>query len=211
MHSFFSPTRTQEKGSLLFELLIGVAIITVIITISAQAVYVSLVSNKKSGEKDQAVALLKETIEATRAVAEGRWQDLYSLSKGSTHYYPTLSNGAWTLAAGDEVITGTAAQFTRYVTIDNVSRDTSTRAIESTYTGSRDDAGTQKITAVVTWGGNTLSASEYFFRWQNRVCVQTGWTGTGSGVKVCPDTTYESTTNIMSSGGTSIELCPSGC
>lgn len=207
----FLSSSSPRAGSLLFELLIGVAIITVIITISAQAVYVSLISNKKSGEKDQAVAILKETIDATRAVTESRWQDLYALSKGGTHYYPTLSNGAWTLVAGDEVINGTNAQFTRYVTIDNVSRDTTTRAIETAYNASRDDAGTQKITAVVTWGGNTLSASEYVFRWQNRICLQTGWTSTGSGVKTCPDTTYETSVNIMSTGGTSIELCPSGC
>ena len=89
--------------------------------------------------------------------------------------------------------------YTRYVIVENVSRDAATRAIETTYASDRDDPSTQKITVTTSWtGGDPISISDYFFRWKNKACNQTDWSGgAGSGVKNCPDTTYES---ILPSG-----------
>lgn len=189
---------SQNKGSLLLELLIVISILAIILTVGAQAVYVSMQSGKVSGERDVAIGLANEALEAVRAVADEKWQNIYNLTKSTQHYYATstLSVGKWTLVDGDETIALNNATYTRYVIIDNVSRDGATRAIENTYVSADDDPGTQKVSVSVSWpNANPVLVSGYFFRWRNKVCNQTDWSGgVGAGPKNCPDTTYESIT-----------------
>lgn len=195
----------SKKGALLLELLIVVSILAIILSVGAQAVFVSLQSTKVSGGKDTAALLAGEMIDATRAIAEERWQNIYTMTKGTQHYHPVISGNKWVLASGDETIEQNGETYTRYIVIDNVSRDLSTRLIESSYSSANDDPSTQKIIATVTWagGGESFSVTDIFLRWKNKVCNQTNWGGgVGSGVKNCPDTTYESKdSNVNTSGG----------
>ena len=201
-----------SKGSLLLELLIVIALLALILSVGAQGVYVSLQSSKVSGERDTGSALATEGLEAVRGVAEEKWQNIFNLTKASQHYQIALSGTKWVLVPGDEIINLNNATYTRYVTIDNVSRDTTTRLIESTYNATNDDPGTQKVTVTVSWGntgGESFSVSDYFFRWKNKICNQTDWSGgAGSGVRNCPDTIYESISpaNTINTAGGQLKL-----
>lgn len=199
---------STKKGGLLLELLIVISLLALILSVGAQGIFVSLQSGKVSGERDTASTLATEGLEAARAVAEEKWQNIYNLTKMSQHYQVALSGSKWTLVPGDETITLNNAVYTRYVTIEDVSRDSTTRLIESSYISANDDPGTQKIIVTVVWGvGNTesFSVSDFVFRWKNKICNQTDWSGgVGSGVRNCPDTIYESispSNSIDTSGG----------
>ncbi|MEK7569130.1 MAG: hypothetical protein AAB497_03385 [Patescibacteria group bacterium] len=211
---------SRTRGALLLELLIAISILAVVLSVGSQAVFVSLQSGKTSGESDVAIGLANEALEAVRGTAEEKWQNIYTLTKWTQHYYPAPSAGKWTLAAGDEAIALNTANYTRYVTIQNVCRDTTptSRAITgitdtdgtlttcTTSTGLFDPS-TQKVTVTVSWqgSGSPVTVSDYFLRWRNKVCPQTSWAGgVSSGVKTCPDTTYESATDITAGAGLQI-------
>lgn len=183
-----------NKGSLLLELLIVISLIAIILSVSANAMFLSMRSNKHSGERDTASALASEALEAVRAATEEDWQNIYLLTKNS-QYHPVVLSNKWTLNnTSSEQIIMNGTSYTRYITVDNVSRDPGTRNIQINYSSTEDDPSTQKVTAVVSWsGGVPVSISEYFFRWKNKVCDQSGWAtgGTGNTVKNCGDTTYD--------------------
>lgn len=197
------------RGALLLELLVVVAILASILAVGSQAVFVSMQSGKVSGERDTAVGLAAEALEAVRAVADEKWQNIYNLTKAPQHYYPTLSNGKWVLTlVGDETIALNTASYIRSVVIENVCRDDTTRLVTGVSPcagGSSDDPSTQRVTVTVSWeNADPVVINEYFFRWRNKVCGQTDWSGgVGSGSKNCPDNTYGwQDGNLNTSGGT---------
>jgi type II secretory pathway pseudopilin PulG len=172
-----------QNGSLLLELLIVISLIAIIVSVSANATFLSMKSNKASGNRDNASALASETLEATRSVIEEDWQNIYGLTKSTQHYYPTSTYvaGKWslrpTVIPTDEQVVINGVTYTRYLTVDNVSRDSTTRNIQNIYSSADDDPSTQKVTVIVSWpAGETVTISEYFFRWKNKVCGQPGWT-----------------------------------
>ena len=186
--------KIYNQGSLLLELLITISLLAILFSVGINVVYLSLRGNKVSGERDVASNLVSESLEATRSVVEENWGNVYNLTKNTQHYYPTNSNGKWIFSLGDESIILNGVSYARYLTISNVSRDSSTRNIESTYINIDDDPSTQKVTATVSWdGGVPVVFSQYFYRWKNKICDQTTWTSGGSGntVKNCSDTSYD--------------------
>lgn len=201
---------TKSKGALLFELLIVISIIGIISAVAANAIFLSMRSNEVSGDRGVASTLASETLEVVRAIAEEDWQNIYGLTKNTQHYYPIQSNGKWVLtSAGDETVNQNNTIFTRYVIIDNVSRDSSTRAIETSYVSADDDPSTQKVTVTVSWtGGTPVTMSEYFFRWKNKICGQSGWIteGTGDAVANCTDTSYDTKDSAVDITGGTLKL-----
>ncbi len=194
----------NSKGSLLFELLIVISIIAIIFAVSSNAMFLSLRGNKMMGDRDTAISLASETLEAIRSVVDENWQNIYSLTKGTGHYHLIQSANKWVIQSGDESVNINNIIYTRYVIINNVSRDGSSN-IETTYNSTNDDPSTQKISVTVSWpDGNPITISDYFFRWKNKTCGQSGWTTGGSGntVKACTDTTYDTKdTEIDVTGG----------
>lgn len=199
-----STVKCSQKGALLLELLVAISILAAVLSVGSQAVYVSMQSGKTSAESDVAMGLANEALEAVRGTTEEKWQNIYDLAgKGTTHYKPTLSAGKWTLTSGDEAVQLNTANYTRYVVVSNISRDLSTRMIETTYNAAHDDPSTQQVAVTVSWQGtgSPVMVSDYFLRWRNKVCPQTSWAGgASSGVKTCPDTTYTSSTNLGTPG-----------
>lgn len=188
-------TNRFNRGSLLLELLIVISLIAIIVSVSANATFLSMKSNKASGNRDTASTLASETLEATRSVVEEDYQNIYSLTKSTGHYHPILSGNKWILSSGDEVVTLNGTAYTRYLTIDNVSRDSITRNIQNTWSSVDDDPSTQKVTVTVSWpSGETVIISEYFFRWKNKTCGQAGWSvaDPGNNVHTCADGSYDS-------------------
>lgn len=225
--SEFNIRYSQKRGVLLLELLIAISILAVVLSVGSQAVFVSLQSGKTSAESDVAMGLANEALEAVRGTAEEKWQNIYTLTRWTQHYYPAQSAGKWILTAGDEAIALNTASYTRYVTIQNVCRDTtpSSRAITGLTDGPTDtdgtlttcttsgglfDPSTQKVTVTVSWqgSGSPVTISDYFIRWRNKVCNQTGWTTGDSGttVKTCPDTSYDTKDAAIDTTGGSLKL-----
>lgn len=189
-----------KRGALLIELLVAISLLAIILSIGSESVYVSMQSGKTSSESDVAVGLANETLEAVRAISDERWQNIYDLTKGA-QYHPVLSGTKWATSTASELIALNTATYTRYFTVENVNRcNDSSRTIASSTTcvpanNYSDDPSTQKVTVTVSWqgSGSPVIISDYFLRWRNKVCTQTDWSGgVGSGVKDCPDTTYES-------------------
>ncbi len=183
------------KGALLLELLVVISLLAIILSASANGVFLSLRSNKISGERDVAYALASESLEAARATGEKDWLNIYSLTKSTQHYKTIQSSGSWILATGDETVSLNNISYTRYITIDNVSRDGTTRLIQTSYSSADDDPSTQKVTATVSWlGGTPVVISSYVFRFKNDTCVQSTWTTLDSGNTVhnCTDASFDS-------------------
>ena len=169
--------RNINGGALLFELLIVISLLAIILFFGANAIFLSMKSNSISGERDHAYLLANESLEAARSITEENWQNIYSLSKDSTHYQTVQSGGKWVFSVGDETIVFNNVTYTRYVTIDSVSRDNTTRNILGSYSSIYDDPNTQKITVNVSWTNSTpVTESGYLFRWKNKICLQTVWT-----------------------------------
>lgn len=215
---------SQKRGALLLELLIAISILAVVLSVGSQAVFVSLQSGKTSAESDVAMGLANEALEAVRGTAEEKWQNIYDLTKGS-QYHPVASSTAnkWTLVASSEAIALNTANYTRYITIQNICRDTTpdernvtgitdtdgTATICTASTGAFDPS-TQKVTVTVSWqgSGSPVTISDYFIRWRNKVCNQTGWTTGDSGttVKTCPDTSYDTKDAAIDTSGGTLKL-----
>lgn len=200
--------QVRTRGVLLIEALIALSLLSGLLLFGSQSILAGLYGAKSAGEKDHGTSVLRETIEAVRASTAEEWQILYNLQRSPIHYYPSQSAGKWIPALGDETVVVNGLTYTRYFTVEHVSRNNITRTIETVYNPLYDDPGTQKITVTVVWGnGNRLTQSEYLTRWRNKVCVQTAWnTPASAGVKTCPDASYFSSTDITA--GADLELTP---
>lgn len=217
----------RQNGQLLLEVLLAISVAAIVVIIGGQIMYVSLQGNKFASERDVAVSLANETFEAVRSVSSANWQNIFSLTEGSTSYYPKKQVSTWVLeqvltSSDDDVIIN-GITYSRSFTAKNVCRDTTS---ERNITGITDTGGstttcatsggsydpsTQRITSAVNWGSvDTISSSEYITRWMNKVCAQTAWNSANpGGSSACPDTTYDSKTNITP--GVNLQLCDGGC
>ncbi len=214
--------QATQKGSLLLELLIVIAILTVILGVGAQAVYVSMVSGKVSGERDIAVGLASEALEAIRGITEEKWQNLYTLDKFLTAYDTVQSGNKWATTTTITPIPLNNSSYSRSFVVQNVCRDTTTaRSITgitdtngtlTTCTASTGtlDPSTQKVTVTVSWSqADPVEMSQYFLRWKNKVCAPTDWSGgavSGSTVaRACSYNAYDTSTNL-GTPGTSLQI-----
>lgn len=200
--------RTLNRGALLIEALVALSILAILLLVSSQSILAGLYGAKSAGQKDNSITVLREMVETARAAIDESWLGLYSLVRSPAHYHVLQSAGKWVLFTGDETIEMNGVTFTRYFTVDDVSRNSLTRAIDTVYDPTHNDPSTLKVTFTVVWGnGNRISQVEYFSRWRNKVCVQSDWNTPGStGVKNCPDTSFDASTDITA--GASLKLTP---
>lgn len=214
--AFHNPT---ERGQLLLEILVAISALAVIGLLTSQLLLINMQSNKAAGEKNVGLGFYDETFETAKTVAAENWQNLYGLTKGSTNYYPQKSGGKWIFTQGSENIVINDITYTRSFTIQNVCRNNSTKSvtgitdnngIDTTClaSGGSFDPSTQKINIQVSWPiSEPISSGEYVTRWRNNICLQTSWQSSGSSeVKICPDTTYESSTNLTT--GDALQINP---
>lgn len=190
----YKKNSKKNGGALLLELLVVISLLAIILSVGANAVFLSTRSNKVSGENDVASSLAFESLEAVRSIVEEDWQNIYGLVKDTGHYYPIQSAGKWIIATGEETINSGDITYTRYITVSNVSRDSITRDVEDIYSQVDDDPSTQKVSVTVSWpNGNPITISGYFFRWKNKTCEQGSWTtgGSGNAVQDCTNTSYD--------------------
>lgn len=183
-HSRFNIQNSTQGGAFLLELLIVIALLAVILGVGTQAVYVSLQSGKIAGERDVAVGLASESLEAVRGMTEENWQGIYNLTKGS-QYQTVKSGNKWATSTATETIALNNATYTRSFIVENVCRNDTVvngsrdiTGVAACASGSSDDPSTQKVTVTISWtGADPVTISEYFFRLKNKACAQMDWSG----------------------------------
>ncbi len=198
--------RSREKGQSLVELLVGVAIVTIIISSIVGALVLVLRSNLQSTTSRTAAALGGEIINGVRSVTEGKWSNLYSVSpKGPSTTYRVTSSGTpptLTIVSGSEDIVVNNLTYTRFFSVENVNRD----SVQSIVASGTEDPSTQKITVTVRWqvSGDTakLQTTEYLTRFRNEVTKFTDWSGQSgvAGPITTPDNNYFSISGLNATG-----------
>ena len=157
----------NKDGQILIELIIAVAIISIILSSTLLAVHSILQSSTLSKQKLEAKYLLQQQIESSYAIVNGSWANLqvgqYYVYYNPTNNPPTETQG-WKLTPG----VTTYNEYQEYVTISNVYRvNSNTVTSNSTYPY---DPNTKEITATVSFlsFGNTYTYNEsiYFTNWQ---------------------------------------------
>ncbi len=140
------------------EVLITAAIMTgsilAVTAVAQKSIYVA----REAFHVNQATFLLEEGAEAVRIARDSGWNNISTLTIGTT-YYPSFSGGTWILSTTSNVV----GIFTRTVVLANVNRDTSTQDIVSS--GGTLDPNTKLVTVTVTWieGGSTITKTLQFY------------------------------------------------
>jgi len=158
----------SNKGILIIEILISIAIITIALVSLLSLVVFSLKASTITKQTLQANNLAQEAMEAVRDFRDGTdWYDngLGDKPSGSGNpYWPELdilSNPSkWILSSGSETIDG----FTRKIVLEEVSR--SLGDIEDPYNGLNDDPDTRKVTVTVSWEDKEVEIITYFTNWR---------------------------------------------
>jgi type II secretory pathway pseudopilin PulG len=172
----------NKKGISVVELLIVVVIISVGLVALLNAVTSSLKFSSLMKENDQAKELAQEALEAVRSFRDGTsWDAGLGVLNSDADYHPVINSCPpdcppgcdpncpakwWALGLGEESIPGSV--FKRKVVFSNVSRDPTSKNIESVYNPSNDDPNSRKVTATVSWdnGNKKVEISTLLTNWQ---------------------------------------------
>lgn len=207
---------SAKKGQAIAEILIGFAVVIIIVGSAIVALELMLKSNSGSQNTQSSSLLGQEYVDAVKVVAEGDWHAVYDLTtKGATStYYVTASGTQYVIRSGTATTTSGTVTYTRYFSVENVSRSDGEN-IDATYTPGScppepcyDDPSTQKITVYVQWtlGGKIQTASNvmYLTRWRNKAFNQSDWNaGSGQdGPLSTPDNAFSTSSNINVSSST---------
>lgn len=201
----------KERGQSLAELLVAVAVVTIIISSIVGATILVLRSNLQSTAARTAAGLGQEMVDSVRSIAESQWSNLYNVSpKGSSTTYRVAPSGTppvLSILGGSEDVTVNNIAYTRFFAVENVNRDSAQNIVAS----GTEDLSTQKITVTIKWQMNgqwaEIRNSEYLTRSRNEVTKFTDWSGSSGvvGPVTSPDSNYFSQ-NGLSATSTAGEL-----
>ncbi len=113
------------------------------------------------------------------------------------------------------IVTVNGVDYHRYLYIQNVCRNDTTKNITGITTSSgttttcasgTQDPSTLKINMIVNWAGGEVSSSDYITRWKNVACLQTTWTEANSttSAEACPTTRYDLTNTSNDGAGNKV-------
>jgi type II secretory pathway pseudopilin PulG len=193
-----------RRGQSIVEIVIALTIVGVIITTAVVALAIVLRSNAETQQSQSATLLAQEYADIVQNLSIGNWDALYLLTpKGATSTFRVAASGTtYVVQSGNSTTTLDGIVYTRYFSVQDVSRDAATHDIEVAYNLSNDDPSTQKISIYTTWtrGGTarSLSIVKYVTRWQNRTFEQTTWSGGSATDTVvgAPDNSFSTSTNV---------------
>lgn len=150
--------KCHSKGFGLIEIVIGSTILTVSLIAISTYFQKSLQLSQDSGKTTQASFLLEEGIEAVKFFRDTSWQNISSLTVG-TSYYLQFDGTKWATTSSNVFVDGI---FERKLVINNVSRDANDDIV---FSGGTDDSDTKKVTVSVSWlgrnGTTTKTISTY--------------------------------------------------
>ncbi|MBU2260230.1 hypothetical protein KKC44_06550, partial [Patescibacteria group bacterium] len=161
----------DKFGQSLLEIIIAIAIFSLIGAAIATMVTGSLSVLTKGGDQIEADALAQEAIEAVRSVHDGAWNEIiYDSAVLST------SSSQWIISSGLSELIG--SRFTRTITFEDVCRDSldNIDICPSNYV----DVNSKKVTVIVSWEvregvTNSVQRIAYLTNWDSRDWVQTDW------------------------------------
>lgn len=146
--------RLRVKGFGLVEIIIAVAIAASLILGLGQVMQISLKLLREERMNMEAALLLQEGIEAMRMLRDASWSQYIAPMATGADYYLTATTtwGIW--AVPQASING---RYTRVIRLDAVNRESGTDRIVAS--GGYADAGTRKLTVVVSWAGGAGTSS----------------------------------------------------
>ncbi len=196
------------RAQSLMEILVAVAVGSILIGGSATLMALSLQNYKMVRQKLVANSLIHQEAEIIQALGRGNWHTIYDLNK-DTNYYTTASSSTWVISSGQEIDAVDEIPYKRYFQISNVNRDGSG---DITDIGDINDPSTQKITVFLEYGDNYARSSSLLFYLirseDNYTFTQTDWSG-GSGQAgpvPNPSSKYDSASNIDDSTALQITM-----
>ena len=142
--------KLRNKGQALAEVLIGLAIGTILIGATITAVVMALHSQFEAKLHQIASTIAEQLIDDLKTVAESNWNNIYQLNKGMDYKYHTQTSGTELVVVDgiDEVEIG-GTKFNSFFSVENVYRDVNGKIVEPAE-GSEDPS-TQKIIVEVFW------------------------------------------------------------
>ena len=165
--------KLQAKGGQsIVELIIAIAVFSLIGAAMTVMVIGSFTALMQGGEHTEAKALAQEGIEAVRAIKDRAWnENVFSTSSVSINGSQWIFDGEGTT----EII----GQFTRVISFDDVCRDSSNNITDCP--GDYVDVHSKKATVTITWDiragvSNTVK----------RVSYITNWDSTSKGTTIAP-------------------------
>lgn len=173
--------RVALSGQSLAEILIATAIIAIFIGGVAGAVSISLQVLGQNKYIQNATFLTQEILDHATVLAKSDWHRMDrfgadALTPSPTEYRITTP-APFEVASGAETVTLDGIDYTRYFSVEWVSRDAG-KNIESIYDPAREDLSTIKIISTVTWpGGGSFGLVKYLTRGENKSSLQTDWSG----------------------------------
>ena len=185
-----------NSGQSLIEILIGIAVGVIIIGGVTATIAVTLRSNVQNKNVQSATSLSQELVNKLTDFASANWHNIDTL--GSGQYHLVQSGAAFSAQSGIEPAqTIDSVPFTRYFTVQSVSRDVN-NSIEAVYNSANNDPSTKKVVVTVSWqqGPDPVqtTVNKFITRSKNLVFQQTSWVGgltnPSDPVLTVPNTTY---------------------
>ncbi len=176
----------SNSGQSLIEVLIGIAVGVIIIGGVAATIAVVLRSNVTTKNSQTAAALAQEVMNEAGDLATADWHKIDTLTFDLTAtppvsgQYRIATTSGFSILPGSETFTLDGKSFTRFFTVEYVSRDGSGNIEpEASYTLVNDDPTTKRIVATVQWLEGTSPASvslnKFVTRSRNLIFLQTDW------------------------------------
>lgn len=172
MRLIFQKVKLSSQGQSLLEVIVALAIFSLIVTAMATMVLGSSAALVQGGEQTQAEGLAQQGIEAVRAIRDRAWNEIRYNQSGVT------STNRWNfLGQGSSERLG---QYTRTIFLANVCRDGSNNI--TSCPGVYTDLHSKQITVDVSWQPrsgvtNTVQQTAYLTNWDSRDWTQTDWSG----------------------------------
>ncbi len=198
----------SNKGQSLIEILIGIAVGVIIIGGVSATIAVVLRSNVQNKNSQTATSLAQEVLNEIGDIATANWHSIDLPVVGQ--YHVAITTGAvFVIQSGTEgpaMLTLDGKGFTRFFTVENISRDPNTGDIQpaASYAVANDDPSTKKIVVTVQWleGSDTASVNltKFVTRSRNLVFRQTDWVG-GTGQAIFPSAGTVVNNRYNSKGG----------
>ncbi len=163
------------SGQSLVEILIAVAIGTLMIIAAVTLIAPALKISGDLVRGQTANALTKELFENVRIFSEANWGPFSSLTSGpGTVYYMNATTTPFAAVTGTQTIAVGTSTFDRYFYVEPVMRNAGG---DIDPLGSITDPSTKRVTVFSKWaqGGTTSTIVTYLTRWQSRVAAQTDW------------------------------------
>ncbi len=192
-------SKSSQSGQSLIEILIAMAIFSLITSSSVFLVLDAFISARQGGERTRATAMASEGIEATKSIHNRGWKYLTDGDHGIQINTDNPSNPYWEFNGSQNSID----QFTRIINVSSVNRDVTGDIIES---GGTSDIDTKKITCSVTWEftpnrTNNVVLSSYSTNYNGRNWKQSTKTDFDGGIKTDVQTTQVDDGEVQLSGG----------